>query len=198
MSWRKRTLAARWRPLVSLSICLGACPQRDVVQHGISFEKVRQGSSQVWLARVPISGEERVIPFYYLPDETSDVYVPDGLLEALRTAEPKPEMLYVSIDPRAAHYSYAAGAEIAQLVQEFDLVGGVPVKMAFSLANDRPEKLPVINCPQAVDGAWVVLVEQGPGNEVSRTGDCVHAHYHVPQDSMRVADRICYGLLGVF
>ncbi len=181
--------------LVVLALC--ACGEQEVQQRGHSFRPVRQGSNQLWITELEIGDQRATLPFYYLPDETTDVVVSPELLAWLGDASFRPATLYVSIDPDAHHYTFTAGAEIGRFVEDLGLFGGPRVQMAFSKANDRPEQLPVVDCAQAGPDSAVFVVEQGGRNEVKRDGACVRATYHVPQDSLRVADRFCYGLAGV-
>jgi len=189
----------RWLPLLICAwLALFGCGDKSVEQHGLTFRPVRQGSNQLWITELELGGHLATLPFYYLPDETIDVTVADGLLAWLSDDTFRPEQLYVSIDPDAHHYTFTAGAEIGRFVEDMALFGGPEVQMAFSKANDRPERLPVVDCAQASETTAVFMVEQGGRNEIVRDGRCVRATYHVPQDSLRVADRFCYGLAGVF
>ncbi len=163
-----------------------ACTQPSVQQHGVSFQPVRQGSNQLWITELEVGGTL-----------ATDVAVAPAVLAWLRADGYRPKLLYVSIDPDAHHYTFAAGAEIGRFVEDLRLFGGPGVQMAFSKASDRPERLPVVDCSQASPDTGVIVVEQGGRNEVVRDGDCVRATYHVPQDSLRVADRLCYGLAGI-
>jgi hypothetical protein len=174
-----------------------ACGDKAVQQHGHEFSPVRQGSNQLWITEIEHGGQRATLPFYYLPDETTDVLVSDELLAWLGDERFRPATLYVSIDPDAHHYTFTAGAEIGRFVEDLALFGGPRVEMAFSKAHERPERLPVVDCGQASPDTAVFLVEQGGRNEVKRDGACVRATYHVPQDSLRVADRFCYALAGV-
>ncbi len=186
------------RPLVLAStLWLFACGDQSVQQRGLTFEPVRQGSNQLWLVDLEQGGNTATLPFYYLPDETADVSLAPGLVAWMLAPELRPEQVYVSIDPDAHHYTFTAGAEIGRFVEDLGLMGGPRVEMAFSKPNDRPERLPVVDCSHAQPGTLVIVVEQGGGNGVKREGRCVQATYHVPQDSLRVADRLCYGLAGV-
>jgi hypothetical protein len=185
------------RPALLASLLLLGCGEKTVQQRGLSFRPVRQGTNQLWLAELDRGGGPVTLPFYYLPDETTDVALVPGLVEALLDPGLRPEKLWVSIDPDAQHYTLTAGAEIGRFIEDLGLLGGAPVGMAHSKPSQRDE-LPVVDCSQAGPGAVVILVEQGARNEVTREGHCVKASYHVPQDSLRVADRLCYGLAGVF
>lgn len=182
---------------IALAAVLAACTEPTVEQHGVSFQPVRQGSNQLWITELEQGGTRATLPFFYLPDETSDVAVAPELLSWLRSDAYRPRLLYVSIDPDAHHYTFTAGAEIGRFVEDLALFGGPGVQMAFSKASDRPEQLPVVDCAQASPDTGVIVVEQGGRNEVVRDGACVRATYHVPQDSLRVADRLCYALAGV-
>ncbi len=184
--------------LVGMLLWGSACGETTVQQRGQVFRPVRQGSNQLWLTDLQVGDRQATLPFYYLPEETADVVVAPGLLDWLAEPGFRPSVVYVSIDPDAHHYTFTAGAEIGRFVEDLGLFGGPKVQMAFSKANQRPEQLPVVDCAQASATVAVFMVEQGGSNEVKRDGRCVRATYHVPQDSLRVADRLCYGLGGVF
>jgi hypothetical protein len=184
------------RRTLLVALLLG-CGDKAVEQHGHSFRPVRQGSNQLWITEIEHGGQRATLPFYYLPDETADVLVSAELIAWLGDERFRPTTLYVSVDPDAHHYTFTAGAEIGRFVEDLGLFGGPTVQNAFSKANDRPERLPVVDCAQASADTAVFMVEQGGRNEVKRDGACVRATYHVPQDSLRVADRLCYGLAGI-
>ena len=176
---------------------LMGCGDKSVQQHGLTFRPVRQGSNQLWLVGLEAGGNTATLPFYFLPDDTVDVRMDDGLVAWMLAPEQQVETLYVSIDPDAHHYTFTAGAEIGRFIEDLGLLGGPKVEMAFSKPSDRPENLQVVDCSRAQQDTMVLVVEQGRGNLVEREGRCVKASYHVPQDSLRVADRLCYGLAGV-
>jgi hypothetical protein len=183
--------------VVLAGLVAAGCDDPSVEQHGVVFRPVRQGSNQLWITEIERDGARATLPFYYLPDETADVVLEAGLLVKLGASDFRPRQLYVSIDPDAHHYTFTAGAEIGRFVEDLGLFGGPEVQMAFSKANDRPEQLPVVDCSKASPDTAVIVVEQGGRNEVKHDGACVRATYLVPQDSLRVADRFCYGLAGV-
>ncbi len=176
---------------------IAACGDKSVQQHGLTFRPVRQGSNQLWLVELELGDSTATLPFYYLPDETADVRLSEGLVAWMLAPEQQVETLYVSIDPDAHHYTFTAGAEIGRFIEDLGLMGQPKVEMAFSKPSDRPENLPVVDCSRAQEGTLVLVVAQGRGNLVEREGRCIQASYHVPQDSLRVADRLCYGLAGV-
>jgi hypothetical protein len=142
-------------------------------------------------------GRSATLPFYHLPDQTLDVSLPPEVVAWMGSRAFAPRQVYVAVDPDAHHYTYTAGVGLSSFVEDLGMFGGARVEMAFSKPNQRPERLPVVGCAQAGGNVAVFVVEQGNSNEVRREGGCVHVVYHVPQDAIRVAERLEYALIGV-
>ena len=181
--------------LFALALC--ACSDPTVQQRGLTFRSVTQGANQVWVAEVSAGGRSATLPFYHLPEQTLDANVPAEVLAWLRGPTFAPDHVYVAVDPDATHYTYTAGVGLSSFIEDLGLFGGTRVEMAFSKPNQRPERLPVVDCAQAGGQMVVFMVEQGNSNEARRDGDCLRVVYHVPQDAIRVAERLEYGLIGV-
>ena len=180
-----------------LPLALYACSDPTVQQHGLTFRSVTQGSNQVWVAEVTSGDRSATLPFYHLPEQTLDANVPADVLAWLRGPSFAPDHVYVAVDPDATHYTYTAGVGLSSFIEDLGLFGGPRVEMAFSKSNQRPERLPVVDCAQAGGKLAVFVVEQGSNNMARRDGDCLRVVYHVPQDAIRVAERLEYGLIGV-
>lgn len=180
-----------------LALLLPACSDPTVQQHGLTFRSVTQGSNYVWVSEVAWQGHSAILPFYHLPDQTLDVSLPADVLAWLNAPTFAPSQVSVAVDPDAAQYTYAAGVGLSNFIEDLGLFGGARVEMAFSKPNQRSERLPVVDCGQASEGVAVFVVEQGGRNELRREGHCVRAIYHVPQDAIRVTERLGYGLIGV-
>ncbi len=183
--------------LVVAALGCACCGDATVEQHGVSFEPVMQGTNQLWLAELE-RGDRRVkVAFTHLPDETSSVTVKPETLAWLAKPDVQASQVYISTEPDAAHYTLAAAGQVGRVIEDLGLFDGASVKLAFRRENDRPERLPLVGCSQAVDGTVVIVVQQGLRDELKLQGACLRATYQLPQRSLLVAERLSYALAGV-
>jgi hypothetical protein len=158
-------------------------------------------SEGYWQTYIEKQDQPYAILFHYHPSELEDVVVEAGLRAKFFLLRNNSGSVYIAIDPDSPDNTVViAGVEIAKITGERYGLLGVPT---FSAFIKQPTNVltdivtPVVNCSKANDTTMVVRISLSNKNLVSSRGNCIileAASYH---DTVRVADRLAYHILGI-
>lgn len=152
-------------------------------------------SGEFWVTRIQVGTQPYDIPFYNHPRELTDIIVHEGVTDPL--LKQTPQLVIISVDPDAGSQVVIAGVEIARLTgSRYDLLN-LPTRSALSRAQEGIDTQ-VITCDDATNDTVVLQFVNDPdANAIVKDGNCIILFYKTQEDSVRVADRYAYALLGI-
>jgi hypothetical protein len=162
--------------------------------NGFDFRESAEG---LWVTEVVVRGQPYLIPFYYHPSETLDIFVQPDLADEIVASEIRPDIVYISLDPDAGSRPVVAAVELSRLFGSRYNLMNLPVQSALTRQPDEQVDTPIVKCEDAVNGTLVVLFAEGDISSVVNDGNCVILIYTDPEDSIRVADRFAYEMLKI-
>lgn len=152
-------------------------------------------SGEFWVTRIQVGRQPYDIPFYHHPRELTDVVIRSDVTDPLLLQTP--QLVVISVDPDAGSQAVIAGVEIARLTGSRYNLLNLPTQSALSRAQEGVDML-VMTCDDATNDTVVVqLVNDPTANAIVKDGNCIILFYKTPEDSVRVADRFAYALLGI-
>lgn len=170
--------------------------------NGFEFRPAPSGQDTIWVTEVFIENQPYLIPFYYHPSMVEDVSSEEGLardlVQAILNPEtPSPERVYIALDPDAGSLPVIGAVEISRIFGERYNMLNLPVSSALSRPDENIETI-IMSCENAREGILVVEFQQTGRNAITLEGtNCILMEYDTPRDSIRVADRFAYELLGI-
>ena len=179
-----------------------AVDHSEYTYNGFEFRPTPSGEDTIWVTEVYIADQPYHIPFYYHPSMVEDVAFEEGLADdivqaVLNPEIPSPERVYISLDPDAGSLPVIGAVEISRIFGERYNMLNLRVQSALSREQEGIDTL-VMSCEDAQEGMLVIEFRQTGTNAVSLEGtNCVLVEYDEPRDSIRVADRFAYELLGI-
>jgi hypothetical protein len=161
--------------------------------NGFDFAQAQGG---IWVTRLDVGGQPYDIPFYFHPKETLTVGVhrdaPDVLLKA------RPREVVISVPPDGGAKVVVAAVEISRITGDKYNLLNLPTRSALSRPTDDVRlDVPVMACANATAERVIIEFVQGRQNAVIREGNCVKLVYTDVNESVRVADRYAYMLVGI-
>lgn len=161
--------------------------------NGFDFAQAEGG---LWVTRIEVGRQPYDIPFYYHPRDTVAITVDPSATTPLRNA---PKVVYISVDPDAGAVPVIAGVEISRITgSKYNLLN-IETHGALSRQPDKQVNLPVVSCKDATDDLVVIQFVEGKQNVIARTENenCIVLQYTSVNESIRVADRFAYMILGI-
>lgn len=151
---------------------------------------------EFWYTQVEVEGRPLNIPFYSHPRDLAGIPVDPAAAEKVLALRGNAGRLIVALDPDAGGVPVKAGVQISRLTGSRYQVFNIPTSSALT----RPEPnttIPVMTCANATPTTVVLQIRLSGRNVVSAQGDCVLLEAASADDSIRVAERFGYALLGV-
>jgi len=127
--------------------------------------------------------------FDVLPQDTIDIQVQDGVIEALTR-----QGLISTSDPDSVYKQ-----EIALAAYNINKVLQEKGKVAVNAFTNESENalIPVIGCQNATQSVPVMLIEEAPKTDISINNNCIKVGFTSGYDLQRASNKIIYMLLGV-
>jgi hypothetical protein len=164
------------------------------------FQFVKNADS-TWTTNVSKGNQPYQIPFYYHPKELEDIGIEANLRDKFFAVRDNNGSIFITLDPDAGNNTIViAGVEIARITGERFGLLSVPTHSAFI---KKPENTtvdtgtPVVTCNSASSKVMVIWLTLSDKNVAYSQGNCVIVEFKSYTDSVKVADRLMYNLLGI-
>jgi hypothetical protein len=162
------------------------------------FEFTQDGD--FWFTVVSKGDQPFSIPFYYHPKDLEDVVVEQGIRDKFFAMQGNGS-IFIAVDPEAGNNKVViAGVEIAKITGDRYGLLNVPTKSAFlrePASATVNTQTPILNCANATPNRLIVVLIESDKNLASSRGNCVILESRDYNESVRVADRTMYHLLGI-
>lgn len=171
----------------------------DNSYNGFTFQQRQEGSLSVWDTVVDSKGNLYQVTFYHHPSTLEDVIFEPGIADLLRNPETRPSRLYLTLPADAGSRPVVAGVEISKLTGYGIDFLNIETRSALQESTNSSD-IAVITCEDATPDTVVISFSMGDYNMVhldENNPRCIHLMYETANDSIRVADRFGYGLLGI-
>lgn len=164
------------------------------------FEFVQQADG-FWYTVVNKGDQPYSIPFYYHPRDLEDVIVAENVRQKFFDVRDKGGMIYITLDPDSeSNKIIIAGVEIARITGDRYGLLNVATKSAFTHPPSNASvntATPIKTCNDADNRTLVVWLTVSNKNLVSAVGNCIVVEAKDYNETVRVADRLMYSLMGV-
>jgi hypothetical protein len=165
-----------------------------------NFEFVKQ-SDNFWYTVVNKGNQPYSVPFYYHPRELEDIVVEDRIRAKFFETKENNGEIYITLDPDGTDNKIVvAGVEIARITGERFGLLNVPTHSAFikTPSNIKVDmQVPIKTCNDANNKTMIIWLTVSNKNLVSSDGNCIRVEAVSYNDTVRVADRLMYNLLGI-
>jgi hypothetical protein len=172
----------------------------DDVYNGFEFTKQGDDTLTLWTTLIETRGQAFRIPFYYHPRELEDIGMQEGITRRFLANENFADVIYLTFQPGSSNEVIIAGVEISRITGfKYDLIN-IETHPALQWQPEGDSEYPVVTCADATAEMAVLSFEPGEYNEIFEDGEnphCLRFTYKNESDSIRVADRFVYGLLGI-
>lgn len=153
-----------------------------------------------WYLDLSIGNKPYVIPFYYTPFQTEDIFLDSETMATLDKFKdrPAPKVIYVSIDPVASSKIAVAAFEIKRLLDKnydvlnFDVYYGI-----HYLHEANYTEYPVATCSDARPDRLIMILNVTGENSITSKNNCIHINSKNENESIRVSDSFAYRILGI-
>ncbi|MFH0869669.1 MAG: hypothetical protein V1866_01265 [archaeon] len=164
-----------------------------------NFEFVFQDN--LWYTMLQIGNQPYWVPFYYHPKGLEDIPVEIGLRAKFFALKDNNGSIYITIDPDGKDNKIViAGVEIAKITGQAYKLLNVPTHSAFINPPKNASvnsETPIVTCSQSGSKTMVIWLTLSDKNIVYSRGNCIILEAKTYNDTVRVADRAMYNLLGV-
>jgi hypothetical protein len=166
------------------------------------FDFVQQEDG-LWAVTIAHGDELQQIIFHHHPEELDDVLIQKGIDQlvkelALRRAQGSHGQIFVTVDPQAPAHLAIAFVEIVKVTGEIHNLYNIPTKAAYTREFPADDHLPIVNCNDAREDVLVIWIKTEGENVITTINDhCIVLQGSSAQDTVRVADRFVYELLGI-
>jgi hypothetical protein len=155
---------------------------------------------EFWFTVVSKGNQPFSIPFYYHPKDLEDIVVEEGVRDKFFAMQGNGS-IFVAVDPEAGNNKVViAGVEVAKITGDRYGLLNVPTKSAFLRAPVSATvntQTPILNCANATSKRMIVAIIASDKNLVSSRNNCIVLESKNYNESIRVADRAMYHLLGI-
>lgn len=165
-----------------------------------NFEFI-EDSDGFWNTVVNKNGQPYALTFYYHPREVENVIVEQNIRNKFFDMQAKNGTIFISVDPNQGDNKVVvAGVEISKITgTRFGLLN-VNTKSGFLKAPvgaTTNTNTPVVSCEDANNKTMVVAIAVTNKNLVSSRENCIILEAASSNESVMVADRLMYHLLGI-
>lgn len=154
-----------------------------------------------WYTVVQKGNQPYQIPFYYHPSELEDIPVESNLRAKFFDIRDNNGSIYITLDPDGNNNTIVvAGVEIAKITGTGYSLLNVPTHSAFikKPTNTTAESAtPIVTCKDANEKIMVIWITLSNKNIAYSYGNCIILEAKSYADTVRVADRLMYHLLGI-
>ncbi len=169
--------------------------------NGFDFYELHTGKLRTWETIISLNGSLYALEFYYHPREVEDVVLQPMITRRFLDPRERPARLYLSLSPDAGSTPVVAGVEISKVTGRQLPYLGVETRGALHAPPPTNEsEVVVVTCDDATSEQAVIFFEEGAANlivEDSKNPWCIRLQYRDANESVRVADRLAYALLGI-
>lgn len=164
-----------------------------------NFEFVFQDN--LWYTMVEKGNQPYWVPFYYHPRQLEDIPVETGLRAKFFALRDNNGSIYITMDPDGEDNKIViAGVEIAKITGQAYQLLNVPTHSAFINPPKNASvnsETPIVTCAQASNRTLVIWLTLSDKNIAYSRGNCIILEARTYNDTVRVADRTMYDLLGI-
>jgi hypothetical protein len=165
-----------------------------------NFQFVKQPDG-FWYTVVNKGNQPYQLPFYYHPRQLEDIVVDNTVRDKFFGLKDNEGSIFITLDPGSTDNKIViAGVEVARITGERFGLLDVPTRSAFTRPptdSSVNTETPVIGCKDANPKNLVVWIVVTNKNLVSSNGYCVILEAKSYNDTVKVADRLVYNLLGI-
>jgi hypothetical protein len=164
-----------------------------------NFEFVKQDG--IWFTIVNKGDQPFSLPFYYHPKDLEGIVVDSTVRDRFFAMRDNNGSIFITLDPDSSDNKIViAGVEIAKITgQRFGLLD-VPTHSAFTKLPTNATAntgTPVRTCNDANDRTLIVWIAVTNKDLVTSKGNCILLEAKSYNDTVKVADRLMYHLLGI-
>jgi hypothetical protein len=171
---------------------------QDDKYNGFDFVK---REDNLWYTVVNKGDQPYSLPFYYHPRDLEDVVVDRNVRGKFFAIRDNNGSIFVAFDPDSeSNRIVIAAVEVAKITGERYGLLNVPTRSAFTKSPGdalTDTEIPVKTCKDADNKTIVVWLVVTDKNLVSSNGYCVILEARNYTETIRVADRLVYDLLGI-
>jgi len=164
-----------------------------------NFEFVFQDN--LWYTMLQKGDQPYWVPFYYHPTQLEDIPVEIGLRVKFFDLRDNNGSIYITMDPDGNDNKIViAGVEIAKITGQAYQLLNVPTHSAFIKQPKNASvnsETPIVTCGQASNRTMVIWLTLSDKNIAYSRGNCIVLEAMTYNDTVRVADRTMYNLLGI-
>lgn len=179
--------------------------EQSYTYNGFTFE--RYPGNEAWYTSVLVNEQIYPLPFHYGPKELEDIpYSVDE--EKILSSE----FIFLSLPPMEerdtgdARRLGQAAIEVGKVIGTRNNIFNIPARAAISadpdidepLETEQGDEIPIINCESLPENSTAIMFQIGDMTSVYEESDnCYIVQGTDGRDTIRTADRLVYGLLGI-
>lgn len=148
-----------------------------------------------WATEIQIDNQPFFIQFHYHPKDVEDIPFDEKAKEYL--VEKKPKQVFITLDPDEGSLPVLAGVEIAKITGTGKGILNLPTKSALTEPAYEGAETLLVTCDDANENITVIWVHAGVKTRVAAVDDCILVEGATPEDTIKAADRLAYGLVGI-
>jgi hypothetical protein len=160
-----------------------------------------KGSDNFWYTIVQKGAQPYQIPFYYHPRDLVNITVDPGIRDKFFEIMANNGSIYITLDPDSTDNSIVvAGVEIAKITGKGYSLLNVPTHSAFTKqpANISTNvETPIVTCSNSNNKTMVIWITLSNKNMAYSYDYCIRLEAKSYGDTIKVADRLMYDLLGI-
>jgi hypothetical protein len=163
------------------------------------FKFYKQG--KVWYTQIQLHNQLQTIPFYNHPNDLGDIYVEKDI--AAKVFRNTTDMILITLDPDGGSIPGQAGVQISRLTGSRFNIFNMPTYSALTRLDENVNVenatsiIRIANCSSANLTTSVIYIKIGSKNIIYSKDNCVILEGATAKDTLRVAERFDYELLGV-
>ena len=169
----------------------------NIVYNYYKFSKLEDNK---WYLDLTIREKPYIIPFYYNPFETEEIYMDNNTMKAIANhmAQHTGGRIYISVDPNESSKIVISGVEIARLLGTKYEIFNFDVKTAVHYKPyENFTEYPVATCANVKPTALVIVLNVTGKNEIVTKNNCIMINSVDQNESIRVADYFSFRILGI-
>jgi hypothetical protein len=165
-----------------------------------NYYEFNKQEDQKWYLELSIDKKPYMIPFYYNPFETEDIFLDNVTMQTIATFKNRtgPKVIYISIDPLATSKMAVAAFEIKRLLDKnYDVLNFDAYYGIHYLHEDNYTEYPVATCKDARPDRLIMILNITGENSITTANNCIHINSKDDNESIRVSDAFAYRILGI-
>lgn len=158
-------------------------------------------SKDIWYTQIQMNDQLQTIPFYYHPKDLEDIFVENNVVA--KVFRPGVELILITLDPDGGAIPGQAGVQISRLTGQRFNIYNTPTLSALTRMDESinlsntSKVVRIATCKSVNETTSVIYIRIGERNIIYSQDECVILEGKTAQDTLRVAERFDYEMLGI-